>query len=189
MDILKSLLGSIVREYVTDKAMRGLAAHANRQKAGAPLPTSASFGWLSMLLGLAAVVIVVPIAVLMWATILIGKPFDGAWIAAPLFGVVAIWFCIAFYDGFVRRIEWSETHVCFRKWNGDRTVTWDDITGLEEKSYPPHFRIAFRDGTGFAIVDTMKGSAHFLSIIANRLGPEDRDGGKRRRRRRRKSKR
>lgn len=83
---------------------------------------------------------------------------------------------VAFWDGFVRRVDWNEASVRFRKWNGECTVSWDDIVGMEKKSYPPHVRIAFRDGKGFAIAETMYGSCYFLNLVENRLAPEAPDG-------------
>lgn len=172
MGILQSLLSSIFADYARDRMNRGLATHANRRKPGDPHPTSVHTGWISRAGEMVACAITVPLAAITVWSIVAGKPIDGAWAAAPIFGATAVCFCIVLYDGFVRRIEWSETEVLFRKWNGARTVPWSEIIGIEEKSYPPHLRIAFRDGAGFAIDETMHGSRYFMEILDRRLHPE-----------------
>jgi hypothetical protein len=189
MDFVRWLIGSIFTETVTTWARRSQEAHANRPKAGEPPPTVVQVGWLTKMAGPVVSARVTTLAALVWSSILVGRPIDGAWIAAFLFSAIAIWLGLGSYDAFFRRIDWNDAEVRFRKWNSDRTLVWDDIIGLQQKSYPPHVRINFRDGSGFAISETMNGSRQFLSIVERRLAPDDNEGGKRQRRRQRGKKR
>lgn len=184
MDFLRSLFVSVLSEWTHDRH----AAHANRRTQGEPHPTTVTFGWGSKLLGVIVCSLVVPIAMLTVFGAVTGHLAEGKWIAAPLFGGVAIWLSLIAYDQFVRLIEWNESGVRFRKWNGERFVPWSDIASIEDKDHPPHVRIGFRDGTGFAVSETMLNSRYFLALLERRLDP-DPDGhaprSKRRKRRRR----
>lgn len=184
MEFIGRIFTSIIGGIFADATERELAAHANRRRPGEPFPTSAHFGWISKLAGVVVCIFFVPLVSLMALVVVTGN-HENAWLAFPFLCAVAIWLSLMSYDMFVRRIEWNETEVRFRKWNSDRTLPWDDIVAVQEKTAPTYLRIAFRDGSGFAISETMHGSRHFLAIIVNRLDPEDRDGGKRRRRRQR----
>jgi hypothetical protein len=185
MDFLRSLLSSVITEITTDWARRKHEDHANRHKPGDPPPTVVHAGWLTQLAGPLVTAPVAAIAALAWSSILLGNQMENAWFAALFFSAIAIWLGLGSYDAFVRRIEWTETEVRFRKWNSDRTSAWKDIVGLTEKSHPPHIRIIFRDGISFGVSETMNGSRYFLRIVERRLTPDNTGGGKRRRRRRR----
>jgi hypothetical protein len=187
MDFLKSLLGSIATEFVSDQSERGMAALANRTRPGDPPPRSVRYGWTAKILSLMVCAIFVPLTMIVALSVVLGQLADGGWIIAPLFGAIAIWLCIGCFDTFVRRVDLDKPALRFRKWNGVRTASWDDIVSLEEKSHPPHLRIVFRDGEGFGIFETMNGSRYFLSLVRSRItpSPNGSNGGKRRRRRRR----
>jgi hypothetical protein len=179
---MDELLSQLAREAATEAAENALADHVNRRKPGEPPPSSVHTGPTLTILGVMGCAIITLIAVAAGSSVAVGQPIDGAWFVVPFFSAIAIWMCLSCYDGFVRSIEWNTTDVRFRKWNGERAMSWDDILGFDEKSYPPHVRIAFRDGTGFGISETMKGSRYFLRILERRLGP-DLPNGKRRLRR------
>lgn len=183
---MDDLLSDLAREAVNEAAGKAFADHVNRRKPGEPPPSSVHNGPTLKILGVLACAIMVPLAAATVWTVAAGQPIDGAWFVVPFFCGVAVWLCFSCYDGFVRRIEWNATEVRFRRWNGERVMSWDDIVGMEQKSYPPHVRIAFRDGTGFGISETMKGSRYFMRILERRLGPEATDGKRRQRRQRRK---
>ncbi len=184
---MDELLSQLAREAASEAAENALADHVNRKKLGEPPPNSVHNGPTLKILGVMGCAIITSIAVAAGSSVAVGQPIDGAWFVVPFFGAVAIWLCLACYDGFVRRIEWTQTEVRFRKWNGERVVSWDDIVGSEQISHPRHVRIAFRDGTAFGISETMKGSRYFLRILERRLGPDLPDGKRRLRRQRRKT--
>lgn len=179
-DFFSSLIGSLF----TDAIRRDQIAHANRKKPGNPPPTAVRFGWLSWIVGLLACAIILPIAAYLVLSLFMGMPVENNWFAAPFVSALAIVFVIVSYDMLVRRIEWTEEQVWFRKWNGERVVPWSDIVGLEEKTLPTYIRIVFRDGSGFAISETMRGSHYFLNIVERHLGPEAPQGKRRKRRQR-----
>lgn len=188
MDFLKHLAGRIVADLASHQLDRGLAAHANRESKDGQPPTSVHVGWISRVLGLICCALVVPIALaLVWA-VANNTTMEGMWFTLPFFNGIAIWLSLSCWDSFVRRIEWTETHVHFRRLGKDFTVPWSDILGLEEKDHPPHVRIVLRDGTGFGIHQTMNNSRYFMRMIERRLGP-DAPQGKRRKQRLRKKKR
>ncbi len=183
---MDELLSQLAREAATEAAEKGLADHVNRERPGEPPPSSVHNGPTLKILGVLASAAMVLLAIATVWSVAVGQPIDGAWFVVPFFSAIAIWLCLSCYDGFVRRIEWNKTEVRFRKWNGERVMSWSDIIGFEQKSYPPHVRIAFRDGTGFGISETMKGSRYFMRIIERRLGPDAPDGKRRKRRQSRK---
>lgn len=184
-DLLSSLAGRIVREAAGDAALRGVADHINHRKPGEAPPTSVHNGWATRTVGVASCAVMIALAAFVMWSIVIGRPIDGAWVAGPFFSAVAIWLCISTYDAFVRRVEWNDTDVRFRSWTGERIVRWEDIVNAEDRSHPPHVRIGFRDGTGFGISETMRGSRYFLDLVGGRLRPDDPGSGKRHRRRQR----
>lgn len=179
-NLFSSLMGSIFGDAVRDE----LAAHANRQNPGDPAPAAVRFGWLSRIAGLLACAIMLPIAAYLVLSLFLGLPVKNNWFAAPFVSAIAVIFVIASYDSFVRRIAWTDTVVWFRKWNGERIVPWSDIVGLEEKTTPTCIRIAFRDRSGFAITETMRGSRLFLNIVERHLGPDAPESKRRKRRQR-----
>lgn len=179
-----NLFSSIIGGMFADAVHREHAAHANRKKPGDPPPPAVRFGWLSWIVGLLACAIVLPIAAYLVLSLFTGRPVENNWFAAPFVSALAVVFVIASYDSFVRRIEWTETEVWFRKWNSSRVVPWSDIVGLEEKTSPTYLRIAFRDGSGFAITETMRGSHYFLNILERHLGPRPPESKRRKRRQR-----
>jgi hypothetical protein len=97
-------------------------------------------------------------------------------------------FWLGSYDALIRRIEWDDRKVRFRRWNSDHTVSWSDIVELQEKSFPPHMRIAFRDGSGFGFSETMNGSRYFMRMLERRLSPKAPEPGNKRRKRRQRAK-
>lgn len=189
MDFLRSLFTSILAELVIDPVNRFIADHVNRRKPGDPHPVAVYSGWLGCTFCVVVSVFFVPLLLLIIWFVATARPLEQAVMVVPLCGGIAIWMCLTTFDTFVRRIEWTETEVRFRKWNSDRTVAWDEIVGLEEKWHPPHTRIAFRDGSGFGITETMRGSRYFMALVERRLDPDGPEGGKRRRRRQRGKKR
>lgn len=183
MDFLRSLFTSIAAELVLDPVNRFIADRVNKRQPGDPYPVAVYSGWLACTFCVVVSVIFVPLMGLIVWFVAGARPLDQALMIVALCGGIAIWMCLTTYDTFVRRIEWTETEVRFRKWNGDRTMAWADIVGLEEKWHPPHTRIAFGDGSGFGITETMRGSRYFISLVERRLDPDGPTGGKRRRRR------
>lgn len=181
-----NLFSSIINGMFADAVHRKWTAHANRKTPGDPPPAAVRFGWMSWLMALLACAITLPIAAYLVLGLFTGLPIENNWIASPLFSTLAVVFVITGYDSFVRRIEWTEEEVWFRKWNGQRVVPWSDIVGLEEKTSPTYLRIAFRDGSGFAITETMRGSQYFLNILERHLGPRPPESKRRKRRQRRK---
>ena len=77
---------------------------------------------------------VMTLAAPVWSSILVGRPIDGASIAACLFGAIAIWLGLGSFVAFFRRSDWSGMEVRFRKRNSDCTLVWDDIIGLQENA-------------------------------------------------------
>ncbi len=176
-------------ELVLDPINRFIADHVNKRMPGDPHPVAVYSGWVACAFCVVVSACFVPLALLIAWYVVDVRPLEQAVIVVPLFGGIAIWMCLITFDTFVRRIEWNETEVRFRKWNSDRIVAWADIVGLEEKWHPPHTRIAFRDGTGFGITEAMRGSRYFMALVERRLDPDGSKGGKRRRRRQRGKKR
>jgi hypothetical protein len=179
-DFFSSLIGSLF----SDSIRRDQIAHANRKKPGDPPPVAVRFGWLSWIGGLVVCAIILPIAAYLVWSLFTGRPVENNWFAAPFVSALAVVLVIVSYDSFVRRIEWTDTEVWFRKWNGKRVVPWSDIVGLEEKTSPTYLRIAFRDGSGFVITETMRGSHYFLNILERHLGPRPPESKRRKRRQR-----
>lgn len=184
MDFLLSFIRLIIAGILAHKADRGLATLANREHADGIAPTTVSFGWLPRMLAAALCGVMIPLALIVFWIAINRNMANGMWISALLFGAIAVWLGVTCCDIFVRRIEWDETQVRFRNLKTGFTVPWSDITGLEEKWHPPHIRIGFRNGTGFAISETMNNSRYFMRMVERRLGP-DAPQGKRRRQRQR----
>jgi hypothetical protein len=181
-DIFSSIAGRIAREAVQDAAQRGLADHADRRKPGSPPPTSAHCG--RVVLTLTSIMTAALCLAFAWLVLDPSALKDDdrpVWLVIS--GGLALMALLALWDAFARRIDWNETTVRFRAWNGDRSLPWADIVGVEEKSYPSHIRITFRDGGRFKIHDTMHGSGYFMRLIEGQLTPQSPDGSKRRRRR------
>jgi hypothetical protein len=181
-DIFSSLIGQLFREVAQDAAHRGLSRHANRRRPGAETPTSAHFGKLVVALG-AALTAALWLAfawLALVATALRENDRTAGLLISGFLGVLAL---LALWETLARRIDWTETSVRFRTWTGERTRTWDDIVGLEEKSYPPRLRLTFRDGKGFTFYETMNNSRYFRYLVETRIAPPD--GSKRSRRRQR----
>jgi hypothetical protein len=188
MDFLKWLFVEIIRDTVIGWMNDRLATHANRQRPGDPAPTSVHVGWLSKALGPVLSLLMTALAVVVWLGILNGAMADNVWISAVFFSVIAVLFWLGSYDALIRRIEWDDRKVRFRRWNSDHTVSWSDIVELQEKSFPPHMRIAFRDGSGFGFSETMNGSRYFMRMLERRLSPKAPEPGNKRRKRRQRAK-
>ena len=167
-----NLVQWLIASYLGWKADRALAAHANGPRADGTAPTSVHFGWIARITTL---VVCIPMtllaALVIWAATR-SNAEDGMWTAALVFGALALWLGYTGSDIFLRRIEWDETQIRFRKPMRTFSVPWEDITSLEEKSHPPHIRIGFRNGDGFAIFESMNDSRYFMRMIERRLGPD-----------------
>lgn len=159
----------MIRELAGDAAERGLAAHANRRKPGDAAPTSVYVGPILQAANMIVCTgLCLAFGFLAYHSIRLGEPVYSVWLLVAS-GALASWSLLGLWDGFVRRIDWDGVSVRFRKWNGEYVVAWENIVDVEDKSYPPHVRIAFSDGKGFAISETMNGSRHFRSLIERRL--------------------
>lgn len=186
MSLLEDFFSQLASGWFAERSERGLAANANRRRPGDPPPTSVKNGPTSITLAvICCVIFCAPFAILVALSIALGELFVTP-LMFVLFATLAIMSLIGLWDEATRRIDWDADSVRFRNWNSDRTVPWNDIVGVEEKSWPPHLRVAFRDGKGFRISETMKGSRHFLSLIDNRWSHAPPEGRTKRQRRRRK---
>ncbi|MFT3725922.1 MAG: hypothetical protein QM773_20345 [Hyphomonadaceae bacterium] len=186
-DIFSSLVGRLARETVQDAALRGLADHANRRKRGEPEPASVRCSALVLVLcTITTAALLLVLAWLIFNPMALGEDdrIAGFFISAGL-AIVALF---GLWQAIARRIDWDKISVRFRAWNGQRTMPWSDIVGIEDKSYPPRIRITFRDGKGFTIYETMRGSRYFRYLVEQHVTPQP-DGNKRRRRRQRGKKR
>lgn len=183
MGFLSDQIRRIIADYAARRAERAIADHENRELPGEPYPTAVKAGLIEKIIGVTVCTFMVVLSALVTWMALAQAPIDGIGITASVFCAITLFLCMCCYDSFMRRIEWSETHVNFRRLIGTRTMPWSDIIGLEKKSYPRHFRIAFRDGTGFGVFETMRGSRYFMRILGRRLDPDPPAAGKRRRRR------
>lgn len=134
MDFLRWLIGSIFTETVTTWARRSQEAHANRRKPAELPPTVVQTGRLTKMAGPVVSAMVTTLAAPVWSSILVGRPIDGASIAACLFSAIAIWLGLGSFVAFFRRSDWNGMEVRFRKRNSDRTLVWDDIIGLQENA-------------------------------------------------------
>lgn len=91
-----------------------------------------------------------------------GNP-TATWWAYVGLGIIAagcIGICV---DAFTRRVDWDSERLNFRKWDGERATTWNDIVSIDLKPMLQFARVEFKDRAGFAVTEFMSGGREFIA--------------------------
>ena len=140
---------------------------ATRRRPGAGPVSAAFYGLAARVLWTFCGIAGLGFIVLAIYSALIGNPTATWWVVSGLC-VMGLAGCAGAYDSYTRSVDWTGERVVFRKWDGARSASWDDIVSVEIKPLLRFARIKFSDGRGFAITEFFTGGRDLLAEMKSR---------------------